>query len=315
MRRFVVSASAALVLAAAPAAVQAQTCGGNPLAEDACYVASDLFRYMGGQLGTAIAGGSHTLGLGTNLGGFPRFSLALRVNAVKGNLPELGDVFAGPASARNFAVEDAPVPMATVDFALGLTKGFNVGVTRIGGVDLIGGLTYVPEITEDEFTLTPESNIAVGLGARVGLLEQSALLPGVSVSYMKRDLPTLDFGASADNGTSFDINDFSVKTTSWRISAQKNLLLFQLGAGFGGDSYDLSTSASVNAEGNTGTLQDALKINRTTMYGTLGVNLWLMKIVAEVGQVSGGTIGTFHTYDTPADDSRLYGSVGIRIGK
>lgn len=315
MRRFVVSASAALVLAASPATGQAQTCGGNPLAEDACYVASDLFRYMGGQLGTAIAGGSHTLGIGTNLGGFPRFSIALRGNVVRGSLPEIGDVLAAPASSRNFAVEEVPVPMATVDFALGITKGFNVGVTRIGGIDLIGGVTYVPEIDEPDASLVPESNISVGLGARVGLLEQSALIPGVAFSYMKRDLPTLDFGASADDGSQFNINDFSVKTSSWRLSAQKNLLLFQLGAGIGGDSYDLSTSANVSVDSYTGAMVDALKVNRTTMYGTLGVNLWLMKVVAEVGQVSGGTIGTFHTYDTAADASRLYGSVGIRIGK
>jgi hypothetical protein len=39
----------------------------------------------------------------------------------------------------------------------------------------------------------------------------------------------------------------------------------------------------------------------------------LIKVVAEVGQVSGGNAPTFHTYDTPADASRNYGTLGIRI--
>ena len=314
MLRSLVASGAVLLLAVSAPAARAQTCSDAATIGDACAVASDFFRYMAPQLGTAIAGGSHTLGIGTNLGGFPHFAIALRANAVQGNAPAINDVLAGAAQQRNFAVEDAPVPMATVDFALGLTKGFNLGVTRLGGIDLIGGVTYLPEIEGDEFSLVPESNIAVGLGARVGILEQSALIPGVSLSYMKRDLPTVDLGASADDGSSFGINDLSVKTTSWRISAQKNLLLFQLGAGYGGDTYDYSTNATVSvAGGGSGSMSDTQSVTRTTMYGTLGINLWLFKIVGEVGQVSGGNITTFNDFDTPANEARRYGTLGIRV--
>ncbi len=314
MRRLLVASAATLVLASNPAALRAQTCSAPSTIGDACAVASDMFRYMGGQLGTAIAGGSHTLGIGTNLGGFPHFAVALRANAVMGNAPSLDDVLVGPAQQRNFAVEDAPVPMPTVDFALGITKGFNLGVTRIGGIDLIGGITYMPEIDDGDFVLAPQSNISVGLGARVGLLQQSALIPGVSFSYMKRDLPTVDLGVTADDGSAFAIDDMSVKTTSWRLSAQKNLLLFQFGAGYGGDSYDMSTAASLNvAGGGAGTMSDDLTVDRTTMYGSLGINLWLIKVVGEVGQVSGGSIPTFNDFATPADDKRMYGTVGVRI--
>lgn len=317
MRRSLVAVVAALSLAVSAPVLGAQaTCSNPALAGDACAVASDMFRYMAPQLGTAIAGGSHTLGVGTNLGGFPRFALALRANAVRGDLPTIDNVNAGPAgAARDFAVEEAPVPMATVDFALGLTKGFNVGVTRIGGIDLIGGVTYVPEIEDDNASLVPETSIAVGLGARVGLLQQSALIPGISVSYMQRNLPTLDFGASADDGSTFAIDDFSVKTTSWRLSAQKNFLLFQFGAGYGGDTYDFSTSGTVNVDANNGNFTDKASMTRTTMYGTVGLNLWAFKLVGEVGQVSGGSIETYHNFDTPADEKRMYGTIGIRFGR
>jgi hypothetical protein len=208
--------------------------------------------------------------------------------------------------------------MPTVDFALGLTKGFSLGVTRIGGIDLIGGATFVPEVEGDNSSLTPQGgSIAFGFGARVGLLQQSALIPGVSFSVLKRDLPTLDFGFQSDAGDQFNINDFSVKTTSWRLSAQKNLLLFQLGAGIGGDTYDFSTSATgvVDPAGVNQSFAFSADqtMKRTTMYGSLGLNLFLIKVVGEVGQVSGGNAPTFNDFTEPADKSRLYGSVGVRI--
>jgi hypothetical protein len=203
--------------------------------------------------------------------------------------------------------------MVTADFALGLFKGVSVGVTRIGGVDLIGGVTYVPEVEGDNASLIPESSTSIGLGVRVGLLEQSAIIPGVSVSYMKRNLPVLDFGFSTDGGDQFNIDDFTVNTTSIRLSAQKNLLLFQLGGGIGRDTYDFSTVATGDVDGNGFSFSANESMTRTTMYGTLGLNLFLFKLVGEVGQVSGGDLTTFNEFTEPADKTRLYGTVGIRI--
>jgi hypothetical protein len=311
MRRFLV-ASLALALVAMPA--RAQQCAPSATTQDACEKARDFFLYMAPQLGTSLTGGSHTLGIGTNLGGFPHFALAIRANAVMGDLPTLDDVTVGSAVSDVIASEESPIGLPTVDFALGLTKGFSLGVTRIGGIDLIGGITYLPEF-EDEGTsiVAQDGSISVGLGARVGLLQQSALIPGVAFSVMKRDLPVMDFGFQTDGGDEFNINDFSVSTTSWRLSAQKNLLLFQLGAGIGGDTYDFSTSASGSVDGNAFGFVADQQMTRTTMYGTLGLNLLLVKIVAEVGQVSGGSVETFNQFVEAADKTRMYGTVGVRI--
>lgn len=315
MRRLLV-ASFALAALAMPA--RAQNCVADGVTENACVQARDLFLYMAPQFGTALTTGSHTLGVGTNLGGFPHFAIALRANAVYGDLPTINDVTVGPAAATTIETEESPVPMPTFDFALGLTKGFSLGVTRIGGIDLIGGVTFVPEVEGDNSSLKPQgSSVAVGYGARVGLLQQSALIPGVSFSVLRRNLPTLDFGFATDAGDQFNINDFSVKTTSWRLSAQKNLLLFQLGAGIGGDTYDFSTTANGTVDpagvNQSFAFSADQKMNRTTMYGSLGLNLFLFKAVAEVGQVSGGSAPTFNDFTEPADKSRLYASVGIRI--
>lgn len=302
------------LLAAVSVPANAQCTAG--VTQDACQKATDLWAYMMPQIGTSLVGGSHTLGIGTTLGGLGHFAIALRGNAVMGDLPDLSGLNVSLAGAQNsnIAANEQIIGLPGVDFAVGLFKGLPLGVTRVGGVDLIGSVTYVPDIEGDGVSLAAsDGNTKVGLGARVGLLEQSLIVPGVSVSYLVRDLPTMSVTASASNAD-FALNDFSVKTTSWRVAAQKNLLLFQLGAGFGQDTYDASSAITGTVTGGGAfTADPAQELKRTTMYGSLGFNLLIAKVVAEVGQVSGGEVTTFNTFSEAADKSRLYGSVGIRI--
>ena len=312
MRRLVLAA-AVLASAAAPARAQGCTAG---VTQDACQKATDLWAYMMPQLGTSLVGGSHTLGMGTTLGGFGHFAIALRANAVRGDLPDISTLTVSAAGRQNSNVDTQEqfVGLPGVDFAVGVFKGFPLGVTRVGGIDFIGSVTYIPEIEGDGTSITPtDGSTKFGFGARVGLLEQSLIVPGVSFSYLVRDLPTVDLTADASNAT-FAINDFSLKTKSWRIAAQKNFLLFQLGAGFGQDTYESDASITGTYNGVTPFTAAATQdLTRTTMYGNLGFNLFLAKLVAEVGQVSGGDVTTFNTFANEADKSRLYGTVGLRI--
>lgn len=316
MRRILV-ASLALAAVVLPASAQDpnSNCVGRPITvADACEKATDLFNYMMPQLGTSLVGGSHTLGIGTTLGGFPHFAIALRGNAIRGNLPDLGSVNVGitGSTRTNIGTTDQILGLPGVDFALGVYKGFPLGVTRVGGVDLIGSVTYIPDVETDEVTIaTDGGSTKIGLGARVGILEQSVVVPGVSFSYLVRDLPTLGMSAAAGNAN-FAITDFSVKSKSWRLAAQKNLLIFQVGAGVGQDTYESGAAIAVTGVGAM-TTTVAQEITRTSMYGSLGFNLLVAKIVAEVGQVSGGDVNTFNTFAEAADKSRLYGSLGIRI--
>ena len=311
MRRLAVAA-AVLALSAAPARAQ---CGAG-VTQDACQKAVDMWAYMMPQLGTSLVGGSHTLGIGSTLGGFPHFAVALRANAVMGNLPDLSTMNFSLAGAQNDNLDtpDQILGLPGVDLAIGVYKGFPLGVTRIGGVDLLGSVTYLPEIEGNGASIIPtDGSLKIGMGVRVGLLEQSLVVPGVSFSYLVRDLPTVDLSVDAGNAV-LDINDFSIKTTSWRLSAQKNLLLFQLSAGYGQDTYKAASAISGDVSGNGfGPVDVAQDLKRTSMYGSVGVNLLLAKIIAEVGQVSGGDVTTFNTFAEAADKSRLYGSVGVRI--
>ena len=58
----------------------------------------------------------------------------------------------------------------------------------------------------------------------------------------------------------------------------------------------------------------AQKLTRTNIFGGVTLNLMMFKLAAEVGQVSGGEIATFNTFDESPTKSRLYGSLGLRFG-
>ena len=316
MRR-ILGTTFALAAFAAPLAAQNPNCAAG-VTQDACEKATDLFNYMMPQLGTSLVGGSHTLGIGTTLGGLGHFAIALRGNAIRGDVPDLASINVSPLgrARSNIGTKGQFLSLPAVDFALGIYKGFPLGVTRIGGIDLIGSATYLPEVGAGEVSITPEDGaLKIGLGARVGLLEQSLVVPGISFSYLVRDLPVVSLAASAGNAD-FTINQFSVKTKSWRLAAQKNLVVFQLGAGVGQDTYTSAADVNIQitspaaANLSTGVEQE---MKRTTMYTSLGFNFLIAKVVAEVGRVSGGDVSVYNTFAEAADKSRLYGSVGIRI--
>jgi len=289
------------------------------LTQDACQKAVDLYQYLAPQLGTAITGGNATLGQGGALGGLGHFSLGLRVNALAGSIPQVDDASAQPvitgAKSTAYRTKDTPVPMPTVDAALGLFKGIPLGVTNVGGVDLLVSASYVPKVDQDEISIDPDTPLKVGYGARVSILQESIVSPGVSVTYLKRDLPVLSL-VGTTTGSTLSVNDLTEKTTAWRLVASKSLILFGIAAGYGQDKYESSASANATISGVTSpNVQVAQTITRSNMFADLSFNLPVVKFIAEVGRVSGGTApSTINTFSGKGIvDSRLYGSAGIRL--
>src|SRR4051812_19536593 len=294
--------------------------------QDACQKAIDLFQYMAPQLGTMIAGGNPTLGQGGTLGGLGHFSAGLRVNILQGSLPQVQNVTpaATGAVSTQFATKSQLLPMPTADLAIGVFKGVPLPLTNVGGVDLLVSASYVPEFDNSGVSVkVPNGSLKLGYGARVGILQESLLVPGISVSYLVRDLPTLNI-AGSNGGDSLYVNNLSLKTKAWRVTASKNLLLFGLAAGFGQDKYDASTDVSAHVAQrtipptpatNTAAISLSQNLTRTNIFADLSMNLLLFKLTGEIGQVSGGTINTYNTFNgkQPAD-SRIYGSVGARFG-
>ena len=296
------------------------------VAQDACQQASDLYQFMAPQLGLALAGGNATLGTGSTLGGFGHFSIGVRANVFQGALPQVGSF----TQSTNGAVKNPSLPtkdqwigLPTADAAIGIFGGIPLGLTSIGGVDALVSAAYVPTIDQTDVKITPSQNVQIGYGVRVGLLSESIVVPGVSFTYLKRDLPTTNIiGASGNNRLS--VNNLKVNTTAWRVVASKSFLLFSFAAGAGKDSYDQSAdiSATVNGtfngvpiSGSTTVPGTAQKLERTNYFADVALNLPLFKIVGELGQVSGGTVATYNGFSGGRADKDLqYFSVGIRLG-
>ncbi len=326
MRTSVIAvATAVLVTSAAPAQQVQPQCNNpfivGPLLEggDACQKAVDLYRYMNVQLGTLVAGGNATLAQGSTLGGLGHFAVELRVNGLQASVPDLAatGVSTGPAQRSNFPVEDKWAALPAIDAAIGLFKGIPLGLTRVGGVDALVSVAYLPEFSNSSVEVTtPDGSIKWGFGARVGLLQETALIPGVSVTYLRRDLPTTTITATASPTRSVTVQDFEVHTTAWRLVASKSLLVLGLAAGIGQDKYDASAALTYDVDGTRPSQPLALDVSptRTNMFADVSLNILMLKIVGEVGRVSGGDVPTYNTFDRKPADARYYGSVGIRLG-
>jgi hypothetical protein len=292
--------------------------------QDACQMALDVFDLMAPQLGLALTGGNATLGQGGNLGGPGHFSIGVRGNLFSGDLPQVNDFPASSPSGRVQRTGTSALPskrqivgLPTADAALGIFRGVPLGLTNVGGIDLLLSATYVPNIGDagDDIQVRPDRNWQLGYGARIGLLQESLLVPGVSFTYLKRDFPTTSITGSG-SGVGIDVMDAKVKTSAFRIVASKSLLLFGLAAGVGQDSYRESALVS----GTAGTFVSSQvtfdqRMTRTNYFLDASLNLPVFKLIGEVGQVSGGTVDTYNEFQTGrADKSRTYGSVGFRIG-
>lgn len=326
------SIAVTLLTIVAASAAQAQGGGGTAHtscrgpAADACQQAVDFFQYMAPQLGTAMTGGNATLAQGGSLGGprfglMPRFALGVRVNAVQGNAADFSPALVittnpnqPPPAARRLLSEPAVVPMPAVDLAVGVFKGIPLALSNVGGVDLLLSALYVPNYKGDEFSITPDNNLSIGYGIRIGLLQESLLVPGVGFSYLTRKTPKTTLAVS-QTGSSATVRDLELKSNAWRLTVSKSLLLFGLAAGVGQDTYDASTSVTAAVSGQSVPSFDvAQNVTRTNYFADVSMNLFLLKLVGSVGMVSGGEILTYNSYANPADKSRLYGSVGVRIG-
>ncbi|HVF40825.1 MAG TPA: hypothetical protein VM939_13075 [Gemmatimonadaceae bacterium] len=295
------------------------------VAQDACQKAIDLFRYMAPQLGAVLAGGNPTQSLTGTLGGLGHFAIGLRGNALRASLPEVDRVVPNTRGAvlSTYSLDSKPAGIVTGDFTFGLLKGLPLGLTRLGGIDGIVTASYVPNYSKGQLDIeAPGGSLRLGYGAKIGLIEESAVVPGVGLSYVVRELPLVNLTGQSGEDRLF-LDSVRVRTSSWRAVAGKSILFFGFAAGFGQDTYDSKARISVTVaprpltEGGSGgpVLLDQ-KLTRNNVFGSVWITSQVLRIVAEIGRVSGGTIVTYNQFDgvQPAD-ARTYGSVGISFGR
>ncbi|AMW04780.1 hypothetical protein [Gemmatimonas phototrophica] len=278
------------------------------------------------QAGVALSGGNPVLGEGGTMGGWGKRAISLRVTAVDGQLPNnaVPISLSGSAVSSNFGATRAPVPVPSVDAAIGLFAGIPAGLTNVGGVDLLLGATYLPKVDEEEFSIAPQtSSFALSYGVRVGALQESSLVPGVSVSYMRRKLPTVSLGYASSNDT-ISVRNLAATSNSLRIVASKRVAIFGLAAGVGRD--QLENTAGVEAVVNETVLGvpqrgqvtlNALRqtTTRNTAFVNASVGLLLARLVGEIGWAAAGDSDpTTNTFDGRAANAGYrYGSLGVTV--
>lgn len=302
---------------------------GAATAQDACQKAVDIFQFLAPQLGVTIAGGNATIGVGGTIGGLGHIYVSGRANIVQSDLPEVDQVTPSVTGARSdrYPTRSQIIGIPEADASIGIFRGLPVGLTNVGGLDLLLSASYLPAFTSGALDVrVPNGSFNFGAGARLGLIQETPFLPGIAVTYLRRGLPTVDIVAHSGNDT-LRVSDVNISTDAVRLVVSKSLLMFGLSAGVGEDHYDSRASAYAYVASRTlgGGLTSpattvgpiALKqtLNRTTYFVDGSLNLVLVRLIGEVGHTTGNSIATYNTFASgPAGSGRTYGAVGVRLG-
>ena len=307
--------------------------------QDACQKSVDMFALVAPQLGPAVAGGNALLGSGGALGRPGQFSVGARANVVRARLPQLAgvSVSTGGARAADFGVTRTTAVLPTADAALGLLAGVDVGPVRVGALDALGSVTYVPDYDNPDVSVRARgTRFRFGYGARLGVLQETAVLPGIGLTYLRRDLPRTDVrglvaissgAGGAPRDDTLGASDLRTRTHAWRVVASKSVALLTLSAGGGQDRYDsrarvaaainetLPVLGPVRLRGEAFALRQ--RITRTNVFGDLSLTLPRVVVTGEVGRASGGraarTFNGFAGQHDPARDAVTYYAAGLRL--
>jgi len=318
MRRIVMVL--AMILGAAPLAAQEPQCNVPPSPfATACNTAVDAVRAFYPLAGMIVSGGNPVLGTAGSLGGLGHFALTARVNAIKAALPDPRGATQSPVPTSFNGAVPAPV----VEGAVGLFKGVGGGLLA---VDVLGSALILPtgidHLTVDSnATHISDAALGFGYGVRVGVLNGSFPVPAVSVSWMHRTVPRLQYGQLGAVIGSGDDFEFSMDLTSdsYRAVAGWKLAVVDLAAGIGVDRYKSSDTKIRFFDGTTTTTVRTVVINptntRALVFVNGGLSLALLKLVGEIGLQAGKDqrfVTQFSDFDPKA--AHVFGGLGVRFG-
>jgi hypothetical protein len=305
-----------LVGVALPAGAQAPECAsyaGN--AEKVCSAAVDGTRAFHPLFGMLVSGGNPTIGSAATLGGLGHASLSLRANTVNMVFPDLsynGSSSTVPAGDRMY------VPAPVVEGALGLYRGMTGGLLAI---DFLGSAQLLPTNQIDNVSVDQNArrigSIALGLGygARIGLLRGMGPLPNVSMSIMRRDIPTITYGdVAGGDGYSYGVN---LHATNLRLIASKQVAVLDMAAGLGWDKYTGDAVIQFR-DPITSLIQPnvpvSLSSSRVLGFVNAGISMSMVRLTGEVGYQGAkdqNLSTTFEDFDTTK--GKLFAGLGLRV--
>lgn len=282
-------------------------------AENLCNAAVDATHYFHPLLGLAISGGNPVVGSFKTFGGLGHLSIGIRATAFKATVPDLsydGSTTTVPKG------DELPLGAPTIDAGLGLFNGLSNGMLS---VDLLASVVAVPT-NIDNLSVDPDASTIgdfayhLGWGARVGVIKQAFPIPAVTVSYMKREIPEVQFG-DVGSGDQYSYR-LGVESTSLRATVGYNMPILSVGVGLGRDSYSGSSTIQFKhpVTAATETINLDLDAKRTTLFADVGINLGPLKFAGEVGMQTKNELKTASDFDgIDVNEGLKYASAGIRI--
>jgi hypothetical protein len=284
-------------------------------AERVCAAAVDGTRAFHPLFGMLVSGGNPTIGSAATLGGLGHMSLTVRANAVNMVFPDLnytGSSSSVPAGDKLF------LPAPLIEGSLGLYKGMSAGLFA---VDFLGSAQLLPTDQIDNVTVAADArrigSIALGLGygARVGLLRGEGPLPNISMSVMRRDIPTIAYGdVTAGDRYSYAVD---LHATNLRLIASKQVAILDLAAGLGWDKYTGDAIIQFR-DPITFTLQPnvpvALNNSRVLGFVNAGLSMSMVRLTGELGYQGGKDqqLSTqFDDFDTT--QGKFFAGLGLRV--
>ena len=298
-----------------------------PALRDAGTKAGDLAEFLTIQRADETSSGNVVLGQASPFDGKHRVSFAVRANRLARALPRVEGTTVrtdGATAASDFRVTNGSNTALTADVAVALWRGVSSGP---GGLELTGSITSLQDFQDNSLHLASNGHIALGAGVRIGLLEETRTLPGISYSRSLRFLPWFDFRSdtmSVIGGGTMTVggDTIDLRVASWRLAASKRFGHYGLTVGVGGDSYRMSGSVSAallspNILGNNGSKYVEFSTHRRNAFLGGSYTVRGLTFVGEYGHLSlsSSPISASNTFGgRSADMSRDYLSLGVRLG-
>jgi len=300
---------------------------------DACRKGGNLAALVGIAYADAVAGGSPFLGEAATRGP-GRVAFQLRSNTVRTRMPKPDGVSFrtdGSSAGSGVQSEDMSTTALSAELTVGVLRGVPIGSNHAFGVDLLGGLSTTRDYSSGGMAATAAMNSSQrgnwnhgsSLGVRVGLAEESRLIPGVSFTYVTRSLPAIQVN-SRGTGSAVDElfairSDVGVRDAAWRLVASKTIQRVGLSVGFGTDTYDVTSDTHVALTARpsvSGKNTTYAQLSRHNIYASAFTNIGVVKLVGEAGMLSGGQLsGMSDPLDRDSGASHGYFTLGLRIGK
>ena len=293
---------------------------------DACQKARDVSAFIGNEIGQATPNGNAVLGEADALHATGRMSIALRATSSTRAVPTMGNMVVrtdGVVSNSTFTVEASRITTVNADVGVGMFRGIRAHETRVGAVDLLGTATFVPAFGESDLRARPRG-LAVGIGLRLGVIGETAMLPAISLSVGSRaspafslksaPIPTMDGGSQT-----IDLELIRATRTYYRVATAKRIGRLGLTAGFGEDAHRVSASYRVTDVADEAGMAfqsvSGVRSHRRMAFGGASLALGRTTLAFEAGRFGGGqaltSVNTFAGDD--ARRSRTFVSFGVRI--